>query len=54
MIYGWCLGIAGEDGFMGGIAVMDLLRQDLLLSVTDTLIFGALFGTQLVHMFVHH
>ena len=34
--YGRSLGIAGEDGFMGGIAVMNLLCQDLLLPMADT------------------
>ena len=42
MIYGWCLGIAAvRTDLWGGIAVMDLLRQDLLLPISDILIVGA-------------
>ena len=42
MMYGRCLGIAAaRTDLWGGIAVMDLLGKDLLLPITDTLIFGA-------------
>ena len=48
MMYGRCLGIAAaRTDLWGGIAVMDLLGKDLLLPITDTLIFGA----HLVHFF---
>ena len=48
MIYDRCLGIAAaRTDLWGGIAVMDLLGKDLLLPITDTLIFGA----HLVHFF---
>ena len=36
MIYDWRLCIAGEDGFMGGIVVMDLQQKDVFLHISDT------------------
>ena len=36
MIYDWRLCIVGEDGFMGGIVVMDLQQKDVFLHISDT------------------
>ena len=35
-MYGLRFVIAGEDGFMGGIVVMDLQQKDVFLHISDT------------------